>query len=113
MAAPFYNSKATKIAFVVDGEGFFEMACPHISSEQGGSRWQGEQGNRPSFQRVTGRLKRGVVVVVPAGHPVTTIASGSTNLQILCFEVNAKGNTRYPLAGTHLILFFFFACLVI
>ncbi|XP_062112535.1 vicilin Cor a 11.0101-like [Humulus lupulus] len=101
MAAPFYNSRATKIAFVLDGEGYLEMACPHISSEQGrrGSPWQGEKENRPEIQRVTGRLRRGVVFVVPAGHPVTTIASGNNNLQIVCFVVNAEGNVRYPLAG--------------
>lgn len=97
--APYYNSRATKIAFVVDGEGFFEMACPHISSRRGGGRWPREEGNRPDIERVTGRLRRGVVFVVPPGHPVTTIASGNTNLQILCFEVNAKGNAKYPLAG--------------
>ncbi|PON55226.1 Bicupin, oxalate decarboxylase/oxidase [Parasponia andersonii] len=94
MTAPAYNSRATKISFVVDGEGFFEMACPHVSSEQGGGGR-----SRHSFERVTGRLRRGVVFVVPAGHPLTAITSGNTNLQILCFEVNAKGNVKYPLAG--------------
>ncbi|EXB22118.1 Sucrose-binding protein [Morus notabilis] len=103
MIAPNYNSKATKMSFVVDGEGWFEMACPHTPSEQGrqrggGSAWQGEKSGK-KFKRITGRLRRGMVFVVPAGHPVTAIASQNTNLQILCFEVNAKGNTRYPLAG--------------
>lgn len=102
MIAPYYNSKATEISFVVNGEGWFEMACPHISSEhghrRGGGTWQGDKSSQ-SFQRVSGRLRRGVVFVAPAGHPVTAIASENSNLQILCFEVNGKGNTRYPLAG--------------
>ncbi|KAI8019756.1 Cupincin [Camellia lanceoleosa] len=32
MTAPYYNSRATKIAVVTNGEGYFEMACPHLSS---------------------------------------------------------------------------------
>ncbi|XP_030493178.2 vicilin Cor a 11.0101-like [Cannabis sativa] len=97
MSAPFYNSRATKIAFVVKGEGSLEMACPHIKSDQG--RAGQRQGDKQDIERVTGQLRRGVVFVVPAGHPVTTIASGNSNLQIVCFEVNAEGNVRYPLAG--------------
>ncbi|KAL7196658.1 hypothetical protein ACSBR1_036636 [Camellia fascicularis] len=38
MTAPYYNSWATKIAVVTNGEGYFEMACPHLSSSEfGGS----------------------------------------------------------------------------
>ncbi|KAI7992416.1 Cupincin [Camellia lanceoleosa] len=38
MTAPYYNSRATKIAVVTNGEGYFEMACPHLSSlEFGGN----------------------------------------------------------------------------
>ncbi|KAE8009754.1 hypothetical protein FH972_006172 [Carpinus fangiana] len=87
MAGPYYNSRATKISVVVEGEGFFEMACPHLSSSSG------------SYQKVSARLRRGVVFVAPAGHPVAVIASQNNNLQVLCFEVNAHGNSRFPLAG--------------
>ncbi|KAI8001558.1 Cupincin [Camellia lanceoleosa] len=38
MTTPYYNSRATKIAVVTNGEGYFEMACPHLSSSEfGGS----------------------------------------------------------------------------
>jgi mannose-6-phosphate isomerase-like protein (cupin superfamily) len=87
MAGPYYNSRATKISVVVEGEGFFEMACPHLSSSSG------------SYQKVSARLRRGMVFVAPAGHPVAVIASQNNNLQVLCFEVNAHGNSRFPLAG--------------
>ncbi|KAL6208638.1 hypothetical protein ACLB2K_019585 [Fragaria x ananassa] len=101
MIAPLFNSRATKISFVLDGEGFFEMACPHLASQessQGGSQRQ-QRSSSPSYQNVRGDLRRGTVFIVPAGHPVTTIASRNNNLQILCFEVNAKDNVRLPLTG--------------
>jgi hypothetical protein len=94
MSGPYYNSRATKISVVIEGEGFFEMACPHLSSSG-------------SYQKVSGRLRRGVVFVAPAGHPVAVIASQNNNLQVLCFEVKAHGNFRFPLAGiiyTHAII---------
>lgn len=102
MTALQFNSRATKIAFVLDGEGFFEMACPHLASQessQGGSQQQRQTSNRPSYQNVRGELRRGAVFVVPAGHPLTTIASRKGNLQVICFEVNAKDNVKFPLAG--------------
>ncbi|THG06368.1 hypothetical protein TEA_025727 [Camellia sinensis var. sinensis] len=38
MTAPYYHSRATKIAVVTNGEGYFEIACPHLSSSEfGGS----------------------------------------------------------------------------
>ncbi|KAI8012296.1 Cupincin [Camellia lanceoleosa] len=44
MTTPYYNSRATKIAVVTNGEGYFEMACPHLSSSEfGGS---GSNGGR-------------------------------------------------------------------
>ncbi|NP_001291343.1 vicilin-like antimicrobial peptides 2-2 precursor [Sesamum indicum] len=97
MTAPHYNSKATKIALVVDGEGYFEMACPHMSRSRGS--YQGETRGRPSYQRVASRLTRGTVVIIPAGHPFVAVASSNQNLQVLCFEVNANNNEKFPLAG--------------
>ncbi|WCJ21567.1 Vicilin Pis v 3.0101 [Euphorbia peplus] len=99
MAGPFYHSKATKIAIVLDGEGYFEMACPHLSgrSEHGSSSQRpSEQGG---YKKVRSNLHPGTAFVVPAGHPVATVASGNKNLVILCFEVNAQGSNRYSLAG--------------
>ncbi|XP_051120465.1 vicilin Cor a 11.0101-like [Andrographis paniculata] len=93
MSAMNYNSKLTKISVVIDGEGHFEMACPHVSKE---SR---RESQLPSYQRVGARLRRGTVVVVPAGHPFVAVASNNRNLQLLCFEVNAEDNESHLLAG--------------
>jgi mannose-6-phosphate isomerase-like protein (cupin superfamily) len=97
MVAPYYNSRATKISFVVEGEGWLEMACPHVSS---GKESQGER----FFENIRAPLRKGTVFVAPAGHPIVTIASETKNLQLLCFEVNAKGNIRFPLAGRNNII---------
>ena len=95
MLGPYYNSRATKISFVVDGEGFFEMACPHISSSEHSTGG----GTGRAFQRVSGHLRRGTVFVAPAGHPIAAVASPASNLQVVCFEVGGTGNLRFPLAG--------------
>lgn len=86
MTTIMYNTRATKIGLVIDGEGHFEMACPHVSS---GS----------SYQRISAKLRPGLVFVVPAGHPFVTTASNKNNLSILCFEVNAQGNKKFTFAG--------------
>lgn len=92
MAGPLYNSRATKIAFVVEGEGYLEMACPHASG-------QPHQQAGKAFRRVTGRLRRGTAFVAPAGHPLAVVASPESNLQVVCFEVFARDNVKYTLAG--------------
>lgn len=113
MTAPFYNSKATKIAVVVEGEGYFEMACPHLSQSQsqrqsrrGQEQEQEEYSHRrrgetttTSYQTVRSRLRTGTVVVVPAGHPFVAVASNNQNLQIVSFKVNADNNEQFTLAG--------------
>ncbi|KAF8394381.1 hypothetical protein HHK36_020589 [Tetracentron sinense] len=102
MLGPFYCSKATKVAVVVEGTGYFEMACPHMSSGQQGRQEGGgsqRQEGGAHYQKVSARLSPGVVYVVPAGHPVVAVASGDQNLQILCFDINAKDNEKYHLAG--------------
>ncbi|XP_047960314.1 vicilin Cor a 11.0101 [Salvia hispanica] len=116
MTAPFYNSKATKIAVVVEGEGYFEMACPHLSQSQSQRQRQRqsrrseeeeeeEESYRPrgesttSYKTVRSRLRTGTVVVVPAGHPFVAVASNNQNLQILSFKVNADNNEQFTLAG--------------
>ncbi|XWS31546.1 hypothetical protein CRYUN_Cryun23aG0085500 [Craigia yunnanensis] len=104
MSALYYNSMATKIAIVVEGEGYFEMACPHVSSKSGDqqsqdSRSSGRKKSGPSYQKISSRLRPDTVFIVPAGHPFVTVASRNKNLEILCFEVNIKNNIRYPLAG--------------
>lgn len=101
MQTPMYNSKSTKISIVLNGEGYFEMACPHLgsSSESEEERQQGESSNPTHYQKVNGPLRQGKVLVVPAGHPIIMVASNNRNLEVLCFEINAKDNERVPLAG--------------
>jgi hypothetical protein len=104
MAGPYYNSKATMISIVLEGEGYFEMACPRDSSSGSSMGYIESEGSRrgkggQTYQKTSSRLSRNSVFIVPAGHPVATVASENSNLEVLCFEVNAKGNVRYPLAG--------------
>ncbi|XP_068636240.1 vicilin Cor a 11.0101-like [Aristolochia californica] len=96
MTAPYYNSKATKVAVVTEGNGYFEMVCPHLAS--GGRRQKG-QGTEERYQKIRGNLSPGHVVVVPAGHPTVIVASRGRNLEVACFNINARNNERYHLAG--------------
>ncbi|KAJ6912190.1 hypothetical protein NC651_014771 [Populus alba x Populus x berolinensis] len=90
MAGPFH-SKAAKIFIVVEGEGYFEMACPHHSSSSGSSS--------PTYQNISSHLRRGTIFIAPASYPVAIVASNNSTLKLLCFEVNAQANIRYTLAG--------------
>ncbi|XP_057965082.1 vicilin Jug r 6.0101-like [Malania oleifera] len=118
MAGPVYNSRGHKIAIVVRGEGYFEMACPHVSSRGSSQRHEGGGGKSekelqkskrkgaPTYQKIRGQLRPATVLVVPPGHPVAMVSSWSPshgnkdqNLQILFFQVNGQGYVKYPLAG--------------
>lgn len=107
METPYYNSKSTKISIVLNGEGYFEMACPHLSSSsqtgQSHGKHKGSEGQQgkssASYQKVKARLRRGMAIIVPAGHPVIMVASQNQNLEVLCFEINVSNNQRFPLAG--------------
>lgn len=101
---PYYNSMATKISIVLNGEGYFEMACPHLSSssESGKShddKHKGSQKGQQSYQKVNAHLRSGTVVIAPVGHPVIMAASRNQNLEVVCFEINASDNQKIPLAG--------------
>ncbi|KAL7204506.1 hypothetical protein ACSBR2_017558 [Camellia fascicularis] len=95
MTAPYYNSRATKIA----------VRQQQRKARGGrGSHQQQRRSSGPSYQKVSGRLSRGVVFIVPPGHPVITIASKNQNLQIVCFDVNALNNEKFPLAEIEFVL---------
>ncbi|CAA6653705.1 unnamed protein product [Spirodela intermedia] len=114
MAAPFYNTRSTKLSMVVNGEGYFEMACPHVSregeerrerGEEEGERREGQgQQRQVHYQKMRSRLSCGTAFLVPAGHPVSIVASSNQNLQVICFEINARDNRRLFLAGKNSIL---------
>lgn len=130
--APNYNSRATKIAMVVQGCGDIEMACPHLSHEsgeeeererewgreeerergreRGHSRERGEEQGH-SYSQVRSRACRGDVFVIPASHPVVAVASSNNNLQLLCFGIRAEDNRKIYLAGKPIlsvIIFYLF-----
>ncbi|KAF5204608.1 Conglutin beta, partial [Thalictrum thalictroides] len=97
---PYYNSRSTKIV-MVNGNGCFELACPHLSRQQG---QQGRQQSGSTYQQVRACVSSGDVFVVPAGHPVVIVASTDQNLEVACFEIKAENNQMYALAGKNNIL---------
>lgn len=104
LVGPVYYSKATKISVIVEGEGYFEMACPHLASsrsrgQRGGKGSSGPRKSSTRYRKVIGALRPGVVFVTPASHPLAVIASRNSDLKVVCFEINSKGNIRYHLAG--------------
>nr|GMD18609.1 vicilin-like antimicrobial peptides 2-2 [Ipomoea batatas] len=98
MLGPLFNTRATKLAFVVDGNGWGQMACPHVSSQSSSERTQ--EGATPTYETMNAQLRPGTLLVIPPDHPYVTIASQDHNLRILCFNINADENDeRVPLAG--------------
>lgn len=97
---------------VVEGNARFEMACPHLGRQ---GRGQGPRGKRRErtqeqeqeqeqegdvhYQNVRGNLKVGDVLVIPASHPITFVATGGSNLRLVGFGINAQNNKKNFLAG--------------
>ncbi|XP_010256229.1 PREDICTED: vicilin-like antimicrobial peptides 2-2 [Nelumbo nucifera] len=115
MSGPYYNSRATKVAVVIEGNGYYEMACPHSSSSSGGRHGGSEGGSSSRFhhhqdqggvryRKMSGFLAPESVFLVPAGHPVVTVASSGQNLQIVCFEIKGEKNEKYMVAGENNII---------
>ncbi|XP_073005577.1 vicilin Cor a 11.0101-like [Typha latifolia] len=104
MMAPNYNSRSTKIALVVQGSGYFEMACPHISKELEESYERKYKEHGQSYHLVRSQVRRGSVFVIPASHPVAAVASKNENLLVLCFGTRAENNDKFFLAGKNNVL---------
>ncbi|CAL4919498.1 unnamed protein product [Urochloa decumbens] len=129
MMAPSYSTHANKVAIVLEGNGYFEMACPHLSSDSGRSsprrrerehgssrEWgreeeeegreeqEGGQTKSRGYKQVRSRIREGSVIVIPAGHPVTLVAGDDKNLAVLCFGVNAQHDEKVFLAGSNGLL---------
>lgn len=100
---PHYNSKATVVVYVVEGTGRFEMAWPHDSSQSYEYQERGSEEEEESsigrFQKVTARLARGDIFVIPAGHPIAITASQNENLRLVGFGINGENNHRNFLVG--------------
>ncbi|KAF6138138.1 hypothetical protein GIB67_033552 [Kingdonia uniflora] len=101
MFGPYFNTKAIKIALVIDGSGNIEMARPHLSSSRGQEQQQQGSG---SYKKIEARISRGDIYVVPSGHPIVTVSSGHQNLEAVCFEINTEGNEKIDLAGKNDVL---------
>ena len=119
MMAPSYSTHANKVVLVVEGSGYFEMACPHLSGGRssslqrrghGSREWggeeekeareeqEGEQKSR-SYRQARSRIKEGSVIVIPAGHPTALVAGEDKNLAVLCFGVDARHDEKVFLTG--------------
>ncbi|KAI4345671.1 hypothetical protein L6164_012771 [Bauhinia variegata] len=105
---PHFNSEKTVLMFVVQGNGTFEMASPHLSSEgsQGGSGCECQEGQQQEEQWKVGQIRRldaqvreGDVYVMPPGHPTALRASNNGNLHIVSFGINDLNNQMNFLAG--------------
>ncbi|KAK7393516.1 hypothetical protein VNO78_22074 [Psophocarpus tetragonolobus] len=92
MSTIHYNSHATKIAVVIDGRGFVQIVCPHVSKAK-------HEKSGPSYHRISSELKPGKVFVVPQAHPFVLMSSKGQNLLVLCFEINARDNKKFTFAG--------------
>ncbi|MGI4699468.1 cupin domain-containing protein, partial [Klebsiella pneumoniae] len=99
MSTIFFNSKSIKLSVVTNGDGQLQMACPHMAQESEQGREGSQEQISQSYEKVEARLRQGVVFVTPPGHPFTLVASNNQNLEVLCFEINARNNERTPLAG--------------
>ncbi|KAK6130223.1 hypothetical protein DH2020_036033 [Rehmannia glutinosa] len=102
MVAPYYNSRSTKLVFVVGGSGQFEMACPHVGTQtkqQGRKEKQGETRTDVHYEKISGRLSVGDAFIIPAGHPIAIIASQDSNLQLASFGIKGSYDQKYFLVG--------------
>ncbi|CAM0876797.1 unnamed protein product [Alopecurus aequalis] len=96
MVAPRYTTRATKIIVVVEGSGYFEMACPHKSGS--GREEEGEERSR-GYKQVRAQIKEGSVIVLPAGPPATFVAGNEGNLAFVIFGVRSNHDEEVFLAG--------------
>jgi len=131
MTAPYLNTQSFKLAVVLEGEGEVQIVCPHLGQDserehehgkgrrseeeeddqrqqrrRGSGSESEEEQDQQRYETVRARVSRGSAFVVPPGHPVVEIASsrGSSNLQVVCFEINAERNERVWLAGRNNVI---------
>nr|XP_043638379.1 vicilin Cor a 11.0101 [Erigeron canadensis] len=98
MVGPIYNAKATVALVITNGQGQFEMACPHLTEQTSTS---GEF--NPTYQKVNSELRKGTVVVIPAGHPFV-IEANNQDLEVVSFGMNSDVNEWFPLVGRNNVM---------
>ncbi|KAI6693274.1 hypothetical protein NL676_020984 [Syzygium grande] len=99
---PHHNSKSTTMVLVVEGKGWFKMACPHLalarprwgSGEQEEEEQETVQGGCARYQKVTSELSPGDVLVIPVGHPIAIVAKQNENLRMVGFGINVHENQQ-------------------
>ncbi|KAH0637165.1 hypothetical protein KY289_037080 [Solanum tuberosum] len=89
MILPVYNTRTTWLVMVAQRNGRFEM----VSSQSQERRCHNYQ------KAVRGCLSVGDFFVIPAGHPITVIANGDSNLSMVGFGINGHNNMLNFLAG--------------
>ncbi|WOL15278.1 cupincin-like [Canna indica] len=104
MMAPHYNTLATHLVMVVRGEGYVEMTCPRQSSQQKRKDEEHESESTAGYQTVRSRLSHGSAFVIPAGIPVTVVASPNTDLEAVAFGIRSENSRRHYLAGRNNVL---------
>ncbi|XBH95348.1 hypothetical protein VPH35_085917 [Triticum aestivum] len=116
MTALKYTTRSTRIYVVVEGrDGYFEMACPHISSsgrserreheqEREREHGQGRRSEEREREQVRAQIKVGSVIVLPAGHPATFVAGNDGNLALLSFGVGANNDEEVFVTGGNSVL---------
>lgn len=73
-------------ALVPNGEGYIQMACPHLSSssseesEQGYGHGGSKDQRSPDYKQVNTQLRPGAVFIAPPDHPFNMIASNNSCL---------------------------------
>lgn len=97
MLAPQYSNRGTKVALVVAGSGYVEIASPNLSNSSGEQR--NEQEESISYKRHSAHVKHGQAFAVLAGYPFVVVADQGQDLQLVFFEINTKNIKRYLLAG--------------
>lgn len=96
MLLPHYNTRATWLVMVAEGNARFEMV---------GSQSQQRQGHNYE-KAVRDSLSVGDLFVIPAGHPITVVATGDSNLRLVGFGINGHNSRLNFLAGIILVSLF-------
>ncbi|XP_061376206.1 provicilin-like [Gastrolobium bilobum] len=94
---PYFNSEATVLLYVVEGEGYLELVGPRQQQQEQEQEEEEKQQQQQQVQRYRAKLSKNEVIVIPAGHPVAVNAS--SDLRLLGFGINAENNQRNFLAG--------------
>ncbi|KAI4345670.1 hypothetical protein L6164_012770 [Bauhinia variegata] len=105
---PHFNTEKTVVVYVVQGNGTFEMAFPHLSRHRsrGGSGCQCQEGQEQEEEwrvaqilSLSAEVNEGDVYVIPPGHPTALRASNNRKLHVVSFGINDENNQMNFLAG--------------